>query len=169
MVEQAGIYRIVLYENKDVNLVFRPDGSIEGISNAGDILTLENSDEDTRELDLILNPRKNKNNKLRYKHTIIWKQLGLDSSNFEIINTLKNSIYGWLAKIEFYNNTEKIITNPFRFNESSINNNISNHYEIALNNINFGNRMNSFIESLGYLFEDDIEVLFEDDNIYIFD
>lgn len=170
-VEQAGIYRIILYENKGVDLVYRDANTIREISNTGDVVTLENSDDDTMELDFTFKSKRSANNKLSYKHTIIWKQLGLDDSNIDLINTLKKSIYGWIPVIEFYNKSQKIITNPFRFTESIIDNNISNHYEITLDNINFSDnlKMIDFAESITYLFEDDIDYLFEDSNEYLFE
>lgn len=165
--EQAGIYRLVLYENKDLGVVYNQDGSVQSLSNSGDVIEIENSDENTVGLGMTLTPKKSANNKLKYKHSITWSQFGLDNS--DVINTLKCSIYGWIPEIEFYNNKKSVLLNPIKFIESSINNNVSNSYEIALDNVNFGNRISDLIEQFNYVFEDTNNYVFEDTNNFIFD
>ena len=140
MEEQAGIYQFTLIENKGVSITYNTDGSIRVITNTGDELTIENSDCDTIQLDYSFTHRRSGNNKLQYRNTISWNQIGLNDSNLDLINQIKQSIYGWIVLIEFYNKEQKIILNPFRFRNSAITN-ISNHYNIELQNVIFGKRI----------------------------
>jgi len=144
MEEQAGIYRITLYEAKGLLIEYIDNNTIRSISNTGATITLENSDCNTMELGYNFEHRRSGNNKLTYKNTIIWKQLDLNGTNLSLIDQLKTSIYGWIPVIEFYNNTQKIIENPFRYTTASIDNNVSNHYNIELKNVLFGKRIKDY-------------------------
>lgn len=158
MEEQAGIYRITLYEAKDLLFVYGSESLVSyvnSIETAGVIITLENSDCNTMDLDLSFESRRSGNNKLLYKHTITWDLLGIDKINLDKISQLKTSIYGWVALIEFYNNTAQVIENPFRFVNSSIDNNVSNHYNIELKNVLFGKRVKEYkFAPLTWILED---------------
>jgi len=144
MQEQAGIYRITLYEAKGLSITYADAQTIKSITNIGATITLENSDCNTMELGYNFEHRRSGNNKLTYKNAITWKQIGLNNSNLDLINILKQSIYGWVPVLEFYNNSQKIIENPFKFVDSSIDNNVSNHYNIQLQNIIFGKRIKDY-------------------------
>lgn len=167
--EQAGIYKITLYENKGFEIHYRPNGSIKTVSNTGETITLENADELTQDIELNIDYRRSDNNKLLYKHEINWKLLGLDADNIEKINLLKKSYYKFIPVIEYYNETQSILLNPVSLVNTSIDNNVSNSYNIQLNNILYGERLREYIPVMQYIFEDEIDYLFEDENIYIFD
>lgn len=168
-IEQAGVYKITLYENKGVSVTYNQDGSVQTFSTTGDIIVLENSDCDTMELGLSFTSKRNANNKLKYKHTVTWTQLGLDNDNIELINTLKQSIYGWIVELEMYNGEiRRIITNPVKFIDASIKND-SNSYNIVLENVNFGNTISDLIALFNYVFEDGENYVFEDSENFIFE
>lgn len=40
--EQAGIYKITLYENKGVSILYNSDGSIYSLENTGDTIEITN-------------------------------------------------------------------------------------------------------------------------------
>lgn len=138
MFEQAGTYRITLYENKDLQLSFDGNGDIITIYNTGDIIELQNSNCDTSNLALSFQAQRAAGNDLKYSHTITWQEIGASDENIEKIRKLKTSIYGWIALIEFYNLESKVIVNPLRYNNSTLDNNISNHYNVSLSNRVFG-------------------------------
>jgi hypothetical protein len=140
MEEQAGVYKIVLYEDKDLSYVYS-GGDIVQINNTSTSITLENSDCDTQELNYSFEYKRSPNNRLRYKNKITWLTLGLNDENIEQIRQIKQSIYGWIALIEFYNGLSKVIKQPLRFMNSAINNNLSNSYSIEIMNPVFGGRL----------------------------
>lgn len=157
MQEQAGIYRIVLYEAKDISFSYTNNNTIRSISNTGSIIEIENYNDSTIDLNFTFTHRRSGNNKLQYKNTLIWKQIGLNDSNLDLISQLKTSIYGWVPVIEFYNKSKKIIDNPLKFKSSEIDNNLSNHYNITIENPIFGNRIKdyiSFTEGEGFISTD---------------
>ena len=113
--EQAGLYKITLYENKDLLINY----DLFSISNSGEIIELENRPK------LEIEPEKGV---IKYK---IFEQLNdLNQPNIDIIN---NTIYGWIAKFDFLDNTTKIIDKAF-FKEqmTALNTNNSNSREINL-------------------------------------
>jgi|GEM_PF-3692933 len=144
MEEQAGIYRFTFYEAKGLSLFYIDENTIRDISNTGQVVEVENSDCYTIDLGYTFEHRRSGNNRLTYKNTITWKQIGFINSNLDLINILKQSIYGWVPVLEFYNNSQKIIENPFKFVDSAIDNNVSNHYNIQLQNIIFGKRIKDY-------------------------
>ena len=169
MIEQAGVYKIVLYENKGLEVQYRPDGSIKAVLNTGETISLENCDDDTLEIGLEVEQKRSDNNKSLYKYIINWKLLGLSNENLDKINLLRSSIYKWVAFVQFYNKSETLILNLLIFDNSSIDNNISNHYNISLFNVVYGEKSQKFNDELGYIFEDEAEYIFEDDVEYIFE
>ena len=144
--EQAGIYRITLYENKGLVFAYS-DGSISAIANTGDILEIENSNCDTSEIKLTQKPQRNRNNKLRYKSLISYLIYDYSIEKLQLIETIKKSIYGWVAKIEFYNKNQRVIPSPLRLVKSSIDNNVSNSFGIDIENVVFGDAPIVFIET----------------------
>lgn len=147
MNEQAGIYRISLYENKDLLFIYSrdTDNTIINILNSSTVLEIENSDCDTTDLGFSFTHRRSGNNTLKYRNSLSWKYIGLTDSNIQLIQQIKQSIYGWVAMIEFYKDEKKIIEQPFKFVNSSIDNNVSNHYNIELQNRVFGNRLKDYV------------------------
>ena len=158
MEEQAGVYQFTLYENKGVSITYNVDGSIRVISNTGETITIENSSCDTIDLGYTFEHQRSANNTLRYRNSISWKQIGLINSNLDLIAQLKSSIYGWIVMIEFYKQEKKIVLNPFRYVNSTIDNNISNHYNIELRNPIYGLRILNYNPLTGIVTADSDEV-----------
>lgn len=132
--EQAGIYKISLYENKDLSFDYTGVGSITGINYGGNLIEIENSNDNTCMLSLVQTPERNSNNELRYNSTISYILYDYSVENLQVIQKLKQSIYGWIALIEFYNGDLKIINTPLRFDNSAMKNE-SNSFSIELKTI----------------------------------
>jgi len=141
MIEQAGIYRVTLYENKGLSIIFIDNNTVRNVTTSGATIVIENSDCETMNIKLEFEHRRAASNKLKYLNTLSWILLGLTDDNIDLIAQLKESIYSWVPVIEFYNNDQKIITNPFLFDGSEIDNNVSNSFNIELKNAIFGNRI----------------------------
>ncbi len=141
MIEQAGIYKVSLIESKELS--YRYFGNnISEILATGAVIDLENNQLPK----FTLQPQRDKNNKLKFSYNLEWNFFNFSKENKALINQVKKSIYGWVAKIEFYNGEIKIITSPLRFNNSVIDNNISNSYNISISNIILGAPMSIYDE-----------------------
>ncbi len=164
MEEQAGVYKITLYENNDLILVYSEvdDNTILSLGNITNTIEIDNDDCETQEINYSFEHQRSANNRLKYLNTISWLLIGLNDSNLDTISQLKKSIYGWIAKIDFYNGDRKIIDNPFRFIMSSIDNNESNSYMIELKNIIYGNRILNFGGLTGEIITADSDVVTAD-------
>lgn len=169
MTEQAGVYKIILYESKGLDVAYRPDGRVKSISNTGEEITLQECDTDTLEIEFQIRQRRSANNKSYYRYSINWKLLGLSNDNLDTINKIKSSIYKWVAVVYYYNNTVDYIANPFKYIEGSIDNNVSNHYNIEIQNTIFSKSAIDFVSELGYIFEDEADYIFEDEVEFIFE
>ena len=141
MQEQAGIYKVTLIENKDISIIYQGE-NISQISGGGQSIELDNE----QEIVLEFTPQRGKNSRLLFQYQLNYKAFDLSKETKTIINSIKKSIYGWLACIEFYDTTKRIITSPLKFSTGNINNNTSNHYEINLVNSVFGQKMINFTD-----------------------
>ncbi len=138
MIDQAGIYKITLYENKDIVLNFGDSKDVKSIANSGDVIEIENSNDETNGLKLDFESKQSSNNKRKYKHKLTWLKYGYSQEVMNAFETIRNSIYGWIPVINFYNTENRIVLNPFKPINSDVNTNISHHFEILLENIIFG-------------------------------
>lgn len=138
MITQAGIYKITLYENKNIVLNYSDSKTVKSIATGGDIIEIENSNCETSDLRFTIQSRQSANNKRTYQHTLIWKRFGYIQDVIDQIEQIRNSIYGWIPVINFYNTENRIILNPFKPIDGSVNTNISHHFELQLRNIIYG-------------------------------
>lgn len=143
--EQAGVYRVTLYENKDLNFVYQA-GNVVAIVNDGDIINIENSDCNTSDIGLVQEPQRNNNNRVKYRSTLNYILYDYSIEQLQLIEKIKKSIYGWIAKIEFYNQDTKVIPNPLRFNAANMTN-ISNSFAVTIENAIFGNAPLKYVEA----------------------
>lgn len=110
MISQAGIYNLSLYENKDVVLTYSGD-NITAISNSGDILTFNTDYNDPKFSNDL---KEGNNNVVINDYTIEFHIETLDQSNFDTIESLQSSIYGWIPVIEFMDGQKYIINVEFK-------------------------------------------------------
>jgi hypothetical protein len=128
--EQAGIYKITLYENKGVSILYNSDGSIYSLENTGDTIEITNEQKPF----MNITPNRSRNNKLSFTYNLNFNIYKISKTVTAEINQLKKSVYGWLAKINYYNQDIKFLNTPLFFDSSNINNNSANYYPITLNN-----------------------------------
>ena len=126
--EQGGINSITLYEDKGINVVYDGSNEIENIYTAGDTIEITN---DAR-INFSFETKKY-NNKLKFVYTFDFIYWDLTLANFEEIQTLKKSIYGWKPLITFFNGNKKFIDTVFMFIDSKTENKKAN-YKISMSN-----------------------------------
>ncbi len=129
-IEQAGIENIELIEDKELILTYNIDDEVVYVSSSGQTINIDNEDEVEFTEELI----RNQNNRLAYKFNISYKEYGITEINNQLIQDIISSIYGWIAILNYYNGTKKVIVQPIRFSESDIDNNTSAHFNITLTN-----------------------------------
>ena len=133
--EQAGLNKITLYENKDI-VYHYPDTSnpyeIDSISNSGDIITFDLCTE-MPQLNFKSSPAEN--NELFQLYNLIITLDGLQQSILDKIQTISESIYGWVPYLEFMNATKQVIPVPFWTNKvNDLNTSTSHHFVLNLSN-----------------------------------
>lgn len=127
--EQAGVYRIDLYERKNLNISYDSGGDIENIFTDGEILAIEN-----RQIPVFsYRPEKTNNGEVGKIYTIRWFMYDISSTSLQEIANLKQSPYGWSPEIYFYNGQRKFIDAPFIFSGSTTPDN-SNSFKINIAN-----------------------------------
>lgn len=119
MKKQAGLKKITLYENK--NAIINYDTF--SIITDGNVIEIEHFPELIVTPDLVV---------INYK---IFAQL--NDLNKEDVDTINDSVYGWIAQFEFHDLTTKVVDRPFfREEMSNLNTNISHSRKINLESWN---------------------------------
>jgi hypothetical protein len=168
---QAGVKNITLYEN--VNITFNHYDplnlrKITDLQSLGAIITIENMQRPEYDLTSKLS----KSGLVVQDISAKFFLLGLTLENYDLINQLKLSIYGWCFMVEYYDGTFKFYNVPL-FCEGS---KISPHKEMS-----FELTMKTAVQTFQYHYEYtpsislvpvyrwDSEVLTFDSEIYTFD
>lgn len=131
--EQAGIFKITLYEDKNLTFTY-PDitdeNTITGVNSEGETIELVQC-YDIPKLDFkTLNAE---NNDIVNEYQIIINIDDLTQETFDLIETISNSLYGWIPVIEQYNNNSFCILTPFKVNEyNDMNTNVSHNFLLTL-------------------------------------
>lgn len=129
MISQAGIYQLNLLENKGIVKTKNADGTITAITTQGDTLTFEtnaNRPEYKNDLD------PGNNNVVINEHIKNFILNSLTDDNYNIIEQLSDSIYGWIPVIEFMDNTKYIIQTPFFGSVGKVNTQQAHTFRIEL-------------------------------------
>ena len=126
MRQQAGLYKLTLYEAKDISIVWVNSEEIDSISNSGEALEFdtENNTQFTDALEAAFN------NLVINDYNIQFGLFGLDKVS--IVEKLNNSIYGWIPVFEFMNTQNKALIVPFFGFSEQVNANTSHSYKISL-------------------------------------
>ena len=115
---QAGLYRAILTEAKNLSInysTFAISGGDEIMLNTKPVLTIESND-------------------TLYNYTLSAQLNDLTQPQIDQIN---DSIYGWIAKLEFFDLTTKIIERPFfALKNTDVKTNVSHSRMITLNSWN---------------------------------
>jgi len=130
MISQAGIYKLDLYENKEVVLTYDSNGDIDSITSSGDVL---NFDTDNNSPELKNNLESGENNIIINDYEISFHIDSLSQENFDIIEKLQSSIYGYIPVFEFMDGQKYIINIPFKPVIKKVNSQVSHTFDITLN------------------------------------
>ena len=116
---QAGVKNITLYENKNITFNFwDPEdlNQITDINSGGQIINVENVQQPEFEIESELS----KSGQIVFDYKAKFLLLGLTLDNYNLIEILTESIYGWHALVEFYDGTIKFFNVPLFMPESEI-------------------------------------------------
>jgi len=168
---QAGIKNITLYENKGITFNYY-DGvnlnSINNLSGKGAILRIENNQQPKLNVELAFS----RSGKLLSGYTVEFFLFGLLQDNYDLINTLTGSIYGWCFLVEFYDGTLKYYNTPIFCDGGKINPSTEMSYSVELKS-----RVSSVTKALDYnqfastiqIYRADTTILTADTTIYTAD
>ena len=111
---QAGIKNITLIENKSVTWNHYDALDVWKISNieyAGNVVNIDNKQFPKFEVNI----RPGEFGKLNYEYSFEFFIYNYITENYDVFEKLRESIYGWLALVEFYDCTYKFYPAPIYF------------------------------------------------------
>jgi hypothetical protein len=123
--EQAGIDKIRLIENKEVTKLYQEDGITVVIDSGGNVFNYDSHFPFT----LQIQEAKNLNGKLGFEYI-----LGFTELDPLTIQKIRRSIYGFMLVCFFSTGENKIITLPLNWDKGKQNNNISASYSVVISN-----------------------------------
>ena len=130
MITQAGVYKLDLYEAKDVVFTYDGNDDIDSISNSGEVYNFETDYNDPK----YSNGKESaKNNDLINAQKLEFHIDTLDSINFDIMEKLQSSIYGFIPLMELLDGSKFIINTPFFPEVSKLNSQVSHTFNIEMN------------------------------------
>lgn len=128
---QAGVKNITLYENSGITMNYYDPlnlRAITALNGLGAIISIENNQHPEFEIKLSMS----NSGKLVSDYTIKFMLLGLTLENFDLINQLKSSLYGWCFLVEFYDGTYKFFKAPLFCDDSEIKPHEEMSFEVKL-------------------------------------
>jgi len=130
MLEQAGLYKVVLYENDGINITFNVDREVTALSTTGSEITLSDCDNSPKLKVDFVNAM---NNEILFNYTINAKISDLETANIDEITNLLNNQYGFIPKLYFMNGKIKVINECFKAVQvDDLDNNVTNTFKISL-------------------------------------
>jgi len=127
--EEAGVYKITLYENNSVNITYDGSGAITSISTSGDTIDLTNCVNQPR-LEVGMNSANN--NTLLFDYVISAELHDFSAASYTILEQIYESTYGWIPEIEYYNGTKILINDPFFGESNDLDANVSMSYSLEI-------------------------------------
>ncbi len=124
--EQAGLYKISLHENKGVSITYDSEGGISNLTSSGEVLDFETN------LNKFSDNLSNSINNLILNEYVISIEIEGISEALEVITKLNNSIYGWIPVFEFMDKQEKAILTPFFQNAPEVNTSVSHTFKVEM-------------------------------------
>lgn len=113
MLDQGGIYKLTLYENKGISYNW-PDNTneheIDSVTTTGDTITLDIC-ANNFELDNTWEPGFNL--KLNSEHTLTFFVHNFSENSINLLEQLVESVYGWILELTMNNGKVFIIPAPF--------------------------------------------------------
>jgi len=114
MIEQSGIWKVVLYENIDVTVLRDTDGLIQNILNNGEVLEIQACDQ--MGLNYVDAQTNGANDTLMHSFKISFNIFGLNQWDF--LEKL-SSLHGYIPVVYFRSGTIGAILSPLFFNDSN--------------------------------------------------
>lgn len=128
---QAGIKNITLYENKGIKKThYDPLNlrAITALSGLGTILFIDNFQRPEFDIKIELS----KSGRVVHDYTVKFLLLGLTLENYDLIQQIKCTIYGWVFLVEFYDGSFKFYDAPVFAGDSEIKPHEEMSFEIEL-------------------------------------
>lgn len=168
---QAGIKNITLYENKGIDFYFWDANDLTQISNIsslGSVISIENMQRPVFDIETKLL----KIGKVGHDFKLKFLLFGLTVDNYNLIEQLFNSIYGWCFLVEFYDGSFRFYNTPLFVKDEKI----KPHDEMSFE-LNMINPVSSLEKHYEYtagisstpVFRFDTTLLTWDSEIYTFD
>lgn len=126
--QQAGIDKIILYENKSLTYLWYDADTIVNLANNGDILTFVNDENPF----LFIDPDINENAKQAYFYGVQFTIFLFNDTSVAKLAQISESIYGWKPVILFLDGTLKFLDETLFFDKSEIDPNESMSFEVKL-------------------------------------
>jgi hypothetical protein len=124
--KQAGLYKLTLYENKDLQVVYNSLGQVQSVSTSGSTTVI--SEEAKPKYNLNLSEAAN--NDLLASHSFEFLNYDLDN---EILNVqLSTSIYGFIPVYELNDGKKYIILSPFFASIGDLDSQVSHSWPVTL-------------------------------------
>ncbi len=127
--QQAGLNNITLYENNGISITYDSLGKISNITTTGNTIELEEClNRPMFEFDCV--PDNNNNLFWDYMITSILNDISLDTYNK--LESLYQSIYGWIPKIELKSGDIILLNDPFFGESDELDTNETNTFELEI-------------------------------------
>lgn len=123
MVDQAGINKFILYSAEDTTWDFTSEGAVTNLSGTQIDVPINERPNFTNNISVV-------NRKVKYNYQFAFKLFGLSQ---EQVNQL-NTINGWFLFISFLNGAEYFIQTPSFLQNTDLDTNLTNVYDIILQN-----------------------------------
>ena len=117
MSQQAGIYKVVLYEDKNLTYLYYDSDTIVNLSTDGD--TFEFTNCLTPQIDIT--PIKNNNNELAFNYGARLIFEDFDDNTLDDLQSVYESLYGWKLLVYFYDGTIKFLDEVLKVKDTSFN------------------------------------------------
>lgn len=127
--QQAGIDKIVLYENKELTFLYYDADTIVNLVNTGEILTFVNDELPY----FFIEPEKNFNAKIAFNYGAQFTIFLFNDASVDKLTTIVQSIYAWKIVIYFLDGTIKFLDELLIFEKSVIDPNESMSFVVKLN------------------------------------
>ena len=116
---QAGVKNITLYENNGITKYYYDPLNLRAITDletTGAAILIENMQRPEFDIKIEFSD----GGKVLHDYSIEFLLLGLTLENYDLINQIKSSIYGWCFLVEFYDGTFKYFDTPIFSDDAEI-------------------------------------------------
>ena len=131
---RAGIKNITLYENNGITAYYYDPLNLRKISNLSTVgATIQIYNNQHPEYDIKIS--RSDSGKLVHDYELKFMLLGLTLENYDLIDQIKSSLYGWCFLVEYYDNTFRYYGSPLFADDSEIKPQKEMSFEVKLKTI----------------------------------